>query len=295
MSFDNNCNGGLSAADVAVLTRGGYGGYGGLNGLGGNLDWLALFLLAGFGGWGGFGGMGMGGMWPFMMMPGMWNGGGGGCATQADVRSAVDQQTLISKIDGQTYGIADLGYAINSTLANGFSAGQMETMRGFHGVDNAVCTLGYQAQTLGNNIIGAVKDGTTQGLINTNAIQNQISSCCCDSQRQMERGFCDTQYRDQANTAAIMQNGHNDTDRIIAELRSMQTNDLQDKLAAANARAAKAENAADLCALKNAIVAELRQPAPIPAWEVPNPFTGRYGGNNGNGGGCRCGQYAYPA
>ena len=48
-------------------------------------------------------------------------GGGCGCspcATQADVRAAVDQQTLISKLDQQTYGLADSTYALNNTIVN---------------------------------------------------------------------------------------------------------------------------------------------------------------------------------
>ena len=74
-----------------------------------------------FGGNGGMGsGMGMEG--PFLTP---W-------ATQNDVRAAVDQQTLISKLDQQTYGLADSTYVLNSAIMNGF-----------HGVDNAVCTLGY--------------------------------------------------------------------------------------------------------------------------------------------------------
>lgn len=63
------------------------------------------------------------------------------CATQADVRSAVDQQTLISKIDQQTYGIADTFTALNNTLNNNF-----------RGIDNAICTLGYQGAQHANNL-----------------------------------------------------------------------------------------------------------------------------------------------
>ena len=67
---------------------------------------IILALLFGRGGFGGFG------------------GGDCGCATQADVRAAVDQQTLISKLDQQTYGLADSTYALNNTIVNGFHATQ---------------------------------------------------------------------------------------------------------------------------------------------------------------------------
>jgi hypothetical protein len=48
---------------------------------------------------------------------------------------------LISKLDQQTYGLADSTYALNNSIMNGF-----------HGVDNAICNLGYQTQTGFNSI-----------------------------------------------------------------------------------------------------------------------------------------------
>lgn len=127
---------GLTASDVAVLS----GNYGRNNDGGfGNGDWgawIILFLLFGLfgrGGWGGQGGFG---------------GNGSPCATQADVRAAVDQQTLISKLDQQTYGLADTFTALNNSINSNF-----------RGVDNAICNLGFQTQ---------------QGF---NGITNQLSQC----------------------------------------------------------------------------------------------------------------------
>ena len=91
---------------------------------GGDAIWTVLLFAMIFGYGRGFGGFGGGGE------------GGVPCATQADVRAAVDQQTLISKLDQQTYGLADSTYALNNAITNGF-----------HGVDNAVCNLGYNMQT----------------------------------------------------------------------------------------------------------------------------------------------------
>ena len=137
---------GYNLSDIAAVTRNGNG-----DGMFGDSGWwiILLFLFAGWGrGFGGFGG-----------------GYEAPCATQADVRAAVDQQTLISKLDQQTYGLADSTYALNNTLTNGF-----------HGVDNAICTLGYNLQG---------------GL---NSISHQISDCCCENGRAMERGFADLGY-----------------------------------------------------------------------------------------------------
>lgn len=92
-----------SLSDIAAVTGGRNDGM-----FGGNGDWgawIILFLLFGLFGRGGFGGFG---------------GAAEGCATQADVRAAVDQQTLISKLDNQTYGLADSTYALNNTITGGF-------------------------------------------------------------------------------------------------------------------------------------------------------------------------------
>ena len=161
----NHTTTGYSLSDIAAVTGGNRNG----NGWGDNEWWIILIFLFAFGGWGrgGFGNYG-------------GEGGSYGypCATALDVRSAVDQQTLISKLDQQTYGLADSTYALNTTIMNGF-----------HGVDNAICTLGYQNQagftTLGSQLAecccdtrAAIKDSVTQSVMNTNAIQQQIANCC---------------------------------------------------------------------------------------------------------------------
>ena len=117
-------------------------GYG--NGMfGGDWSWWIIVLLLfgwgnnGYGFGGGFGGFGGG----HCASP---------CATQADVRAAVDQQTLISKLDQQTYGLADSTYALNNAITNGF-----------HGVDNALCSLGYNLQGGFNQISHQISDCLT--------------------------------------------------------------------------------------------------------------------------------------
>ena len=139
-------------ADIAAVSGGNRG-----NGWGdGDSWWIILLFMFAFGGWGRGGMFGDGA-----------NGGFGGApwATPYDVRAAVDQQTLISKLDQQTYGLADSTYTLTSAITNGF-----------HGVDTAVCTLGYNMQ----------------GGFNT--LAHQMSDCCCETQRLIERGFADTNY-----------------------------------------------------------------------------------------------------
>lgn len=143
-----------------VPANGGYG-TGGMFGDGG---WLwAILILALLGGWGG--GFGFGG----------FGGRDGGCATQADVRAAVDQQTLISKLDQQTYGLADSTYALNNTITGGFNGVQATLCQGFNGIDRAIadccCTtqrgldaINYNMATHACDIKHAINDSTRQVL-----------------------------------------------------------------------------------------------------------------------------------
>ena len=200
-----------------------------------------ILLFAMIFGWGG-GGFGFGGRDPSAVP-----------ATQADVRAAVDQQTLIGKLDRQTYGLADSTYALNNAITNGF-----------HGVDNAVCTLGYQTQQ-GFNTLGA-----------------QMASCCCETQRLVERGFCDIGYGMATNTANIIQAGHADTDRVIAKLNDMEAARQAEKIEALRLENQTLRFAASQQA-QNAYLIDQLRPCPIPAYPACSPFAAAYNG------GCGCG------
>lgn len=237
----------------------GYGNGGGFGGGWGD-DWIALIVLAMVFGYGGFGMGGMGGMGMFLpFMFGGFNGfGGGNCndnnnAIQAAVQRGFDNQTVVTKLDGLNSGLCSLGY---DQLAQMNNLG-MAVANGFHGVDNAVCALGYQTQqgfagvdnaicNLGYNVQQGFNNANVVALQNQNALQAQLSQCCCDNRvgqmqlgNSMERGFCDTNYNAATNTTAIIQNAHNDTDRVLAKLDAMEMSrkdetiaDLRTKLAA---------------------------------------------------------------
>lgn len=227
------------------------------NGMFGNDSWIGLIIIlallsGGFGNGFGFGGFG---------------GNRGGivepCATQADVRAAVDQQTLIGKLDNQTYGLADSTYALNNTI-----------MSGFHGVDNAICTLGYQ---------------NAQGFSN---LASQMASCCCG----IERGLDGINYN-LATQACDIKHAINDSTRSILDFLTT------DKIATLQAenqnlrlKASQVEQNAYLTANQQAQTAELIRrlgaDCPVNAYVVqpPTPVTfpvnscGQfYGYNNGCG------------
>ena len=241
----------------------GNGGYG--NGMFNN-DWAWIIILLLFG-WGrnGFGGYG--------------GGCGTPCATQADVRSAVDQQTLISKIDQQTYGTSSLYTALADNLNNNF-----------RGIDNAICTLGYQGAQHANNLSAQLADcccktqtnierNTNQGILNTNAIQQQISSCCCDLEKMNMQNRFDAQAYNCNTLQAIDKVG----DRIIDYLANEKTQALRDENFALRLAASQAQ--------QNEALLNKLSPCPSPAYVVPNPnccYGNPYGVSYNNGG-CGCG------
>ena len=224
-------------------------GNGNNNGWGADGGWLwfIVVIFAIFGGWGG-NGFGFGG------------GGKDACATQADVRAAVDQQTLISKLDQQTYGLADATFALNNTIVNGF-----------HGIDNAVCTLGYQNQ---------------QGF---NEVAHQISDCCCATRESIHG----VNYNLATQTSALQNTMCNNTRDIIdnqnANSRAIIDFLVNDKMASLQAENQNLKLAASQAAQNQYLVSELR-PCAKPAYITCSPYQSAYGfGLNNNGYGCNTG------
>lgn len=270
------------------------GGFGGMWGEG---IWAVIILGMIFGwGRGGFGGFGGG--WGDGLGWGFNSAAGQGALTRADLCSEFNFNNLDNAVRGVQQGLCDGFYAQNTTLMNGF-----------HGVDNAVCQLGYQTQQ-GFNSLGAqmaqcccdtqraidgVNFHTMQGFSN---LQNQIASCCCDTQRQIERGFCDVGYNMATNTNNIIQSTHNDTDRVIARLDQMENTRQQEKIAALQAenqtlkfQASQNAQNAFITANQEAQTAELIRriaPTPVPSYAVPAPYPYCGGWNSGCGCGSCC-------
>ena len=232
-------DGNYSLSDIAAVTDGNRGGM-----FGGNGDWgawIILFLLFGMfgrGGWGGFGG-----------------GSGAPCATQADVRAAVDQQTLISKLDQQTYGITDSTYALNNAITGGF-----------HGVERQLadccCTT-----------------------------QRAIDGINCN----MAKGFCDLGNVANANTRDILENQNTNTRAILDFLTQDKIATLTAENQSLKLTASQANQNAVLMAAMDANKAEILRrtgaECPTPAYVVQPPTPVHFPYNNC---GCGCGNaYGY--
>ena len=155
-----------------------YGGGYGSNGMWGDnfLSWIIILLLFGgrgfgFGGLGGFGGFGG--------LGGMLGGFGGWGSPYA--------QGVLTRAD-----IND-GFVLQNLQNNQASIKDAVT-NGFHGVDTAVCQLGYNTQ---------------QGF---NSLASQIASCCCETQSAIQG----TRY-DIATSAAATQNTIQNATRDLME------------------------------------------------------------------------------
>lgn len=253
-------SGDLSLGYMMGQSDGGSGG--GWGGSFGEGLWAVIILaiLFGRGGFGGVGGFGGG------------SSCGCGCATQADVRAAVDQQTLISKLDQQTYGLADSTYALNNTIVNGF-----------HGVDNAICNLGFNMQ---------------QGF---NSLSHQMSDCCCETQRLIERGFCDIGHSICNQTRDIIDNQNANYRGIMDFMVQSKLDALRSENEALRLRASQSDQNAVIRAAIDASTAEIIRrtgnECPVPAYVVPNPNccygnplgVGYSGYGFGRDGSCGCG------
>lgn len=196
---------------VAPITYGGNGG-GMLGGADGILGIILIIALLG----GGLGGNGFGGLF------------GGGNSGYSEVQRGFDNQAVINKLDGLTYGLSDATFALNNSI-----------MQGFHGVDNAICNLGYQNQ---------------QGFSNLSA---QLANCCCENGRAIERGFAETNYN-MATQACDIKHAINDSTRSILDfLTTDKIATLQAENQSLKFKASQAEQNAFFTANQNAQTAEL--------------------------------------
>lgn len=217
-------------------------------GLFGGDSWAWIIVLLLIFGWGG-NGNGFGGF------------GGGGAYN--DVQRGFDHQSVITKLDAQTYGLADSTYALNNAITNGFNGVQQTLCQGFNG------------------------------------IQANIAECCCQTQRaidgvnyNMATQACETRTAIANGTRDILENNNANTRAILDFLT-------QDKIATLTAEnqnlklaASQANQNAVLMAAMDANTAQIIRrtgnDCPVPAYVVPNPnccynpfgFGATYGNNN---------------
>ena len=243
--FNTNC----ASVPLVAGVDGGNG-----NGMFGNDSWIGLIIILALlsGNFGGFGGFGS---------------GNGGVANE--VQRGFDNQSVLNKLNGLENGLCDGFYSQNTTMLQGFNGLQQTAMSGFHGVDNAICNLGYNVQN------------------GFNGISAQLAQCCCDNRAaiadvkyQMATESCDTRRAISDNARDIIENQNSNTRSILDFLVSDKLSTLQAENQELRLQASQAKQNAYL-------VNELR-PCPIPAYITCNPYAASYGIGYNNGCGCGC-------
>nr|WP_325218138.1 hypothetical protein [uncultured Oscillibacter sp.] len=200
----------------------------------------------------------------------------GGYPTEAVLQRALDTQTIISKLDGNTQGLCD-GFYAQSNAINGLGATIMQT------ASQAELARCQQQAAL------------MQQLYNQ-SFQNQ--QCCCETQRLIERTSCDAAYAAATNAANIIQNAHNDTDRVLARLDAIESSRKDQKIAEQAAEIQAYRQNATFSAMLDANTAEIlrrsghdcpsaayivQPPTPV---NFPTNGCGQFSGWNN---GCDCG------
>lgn len=246
---------------VMPATGSGYGNNGAF-GDGGWL-WFIVVIFAIFGGWGGNGWVG--------------NGSNSSYYTDSALQRGFDTQSIIGKLDGINNGLCDGFYAVNNGM-----------LTGFNGVNTNILKTGYGIQQ-------AINADTVAGMQNANALQAQLAQCCCDTREAIQG----VNYNMATNTCALQNTMNNNTRDIIdsqnAGTRAILDYLCQDKIDTLQAenndlrRAASQDRQNAL--LTTAMSAQTQQiinavnPAPIPAYQVPNPNV-YYGCGCNTGCGC---------
>lgn len=219
---------------VAPAYQGGYGYGNGCGSMWGGdwASWIILFLIFGMFGWGGYGNFGGG-----------WGNGFGGGTNGVN---SPGFQSWATRAD------INEGFALQG-LQNGQTSIKDAVTNGFHGVDTAVCQLGYNTQQGFNNLA------------------SQLASCCCETQNTIQN-----------TTRDIIDNQTSGINAIMGKLSQMEYNGLNDKYQAALAenqalkfQASQTAQNAFITANQEAQTAELLRrlgrDCPVPAYWVNPP------------------------
>lgn len=192
------------------------------------------------------------------------------------------------KLDGINNGLCSLGYqelqnitGVNNNISNGI-----------YNVTSAITTNGYetrntitQAQIADmqgfNGISNAVKDVNYNLATQGSNIGRQISDTGYALNSAVDKGFCQTNYNNSNNTRDIIASQHSDADRIIARLDAMENARIREQLEAARANNIALQGQLDRAKLRTDIVNDVR-PCPIPAYPTCNPWAST------NSGCCGC-------
>lgn len=163
-------NNGNTAFSMPVVPAGyGSGGYG-MGGFGG--DWWGIIVLLLI--FGAFNGNGFG------------FGGFGGNGGYSEVQRGFDQNAVINKLDGLTYGLSDSTYALTGALNTGFNGVQQTLCQGFNGISREIADCCCSTQ-------GAIKD-----------VRYDLATQACDTRNLIQSTTRDIIDNANANNRALL-------------------------------------------------------------------------------------------
>lgn len=242
-------NNGNTAFSMPVVPAGyGSGGYG----MGGFVgDWWGIIVLLLI--FGAFNGNGFG------------FGGFGGNGGYSEVQRGFDQNAVINKLDGLTYGLSDSTYALTGALNTGFNGVQQTLCQGFNGISREIADCCCATQ-------GAIKD-----------VRYDLATQACDTRNLIQNTTRDIIDNANANSRQLLDFLVNDKIATLqAENQSLRLTASQERQNNV-LRAAMDANTAE-------IIRRTGNECPIPAYVVPNPNC-CYNAQVSFGNGCGCGSY----
>lgn len=128
-----------------------------------------------------------------------------------------------------------------------------------------------------------------------NDLSRELASCCCETQRSIDgvnfnlaKGFCDIGNVIQMSTRDVIENQNANSRAILDFLVKDKIETLTAENQSLRFAASQAAQNQFITQVGSDIVNRLNPPA-VPAYQVPNPYTGGYGYNAGCGCGCGCG------
>lgn len=190
--------------------------------------------------------------------------------------------------------------AAGYTLANDFSVLSRQisdstamTERKLDGINNGICSLGYDqlaqmnvinqnVSNTGFNLANAIQQNGYETRLSTQALGSQLASCCCDIRegisgvnynlatqanglsREIERGFANTNYSMATQNCSTLQAIDKVGDRIIDYLANDKAQALRDENQALRLAASQS-------AQNSYLISQLKPPCPIPAYITCNP------------------------
>lgn len=114
---------GIGLGDAMLLGRQGWNNYDGYNQMWNNPIWAMAFLN--------------------MMNGGFWNRNGADYVSQANLAQGLDNQDKNGQLRGISYGLADVGYALNNAVKDSGYATRDSMGAGFSGIHNDIDKVNY--------------------------------------------------------------------------------------------------------------------------------------------------------